>query len=181
MFPAWAGPERSVPHSSSQAVAAHRHRADARVSLPAYPGTSTPAAHPAAPYQLRPAVRGEARRAECLPRSGRNRGHTARIQRPSRLECNGRSLLPISAVLGFARHVLIYVNLVAVEVFHQDAGAVGTDLGFAFELDAAVFQGPVLAHAVVGFDAEQRRVGGLAAHQRLLLAGFGNIEVDAEL
>jgi hypothetical protein len=49
---------------------------------------------------------------------------------------------------------LVEVNLVAVEVFHQDAGAVGADFGFAVELDAALFQRSVLAHAVVGFDAE---------------------------
>jgi hypothetical protein len=29
----------------------------------------------------------------------------------------------------------------------------GPDLGFAFELDAALFQGPILAQAAVGFDA----------------------------
>ena len=53
-----------------------------------------------------------------------------------------------------AASVLIEVDLVAVEVLHQDAGAVGTDVGLAVELDAALLQGPVLAHAVTGFDAE---------------------------
>src|SRR5262245_36594156 len=79
-----------------------------------------------------------------------------------------------------AASVLVDVDLVVVEVFHQDAGAVGLDFGFAFELDAALFQGSVLPHAVVGFYAEQRQVGGLPAHERSLLAGLGSVEVDAE-
>ena len=40
---------------------------------------------------------------------------------------------------------LVEVDLVAVEVFHQDAGAVGADFGFAVEIDAAPFQCSVLA------------------------------------
>src|SRR5215475_9940157 len=55
------------------------------------------------------------------------------------------------------------------------------DFGLALELDAALLQGAVLPHTVVGFDAEQRHAGGLAPNERFLLIGFRNIEVDAEL
>src|SRR5215471_11082229 len=47
-----------------------------------------------------------------------------------------------------AASVLIDVDLVAVEVLHQDAGAVKTDVELAFELDTALFQSSVLAYTV---------------------------------
>jgi hypothetical protein len=49
---------------------------------------------------------------------------------------------------------LVELDLVAVEVYHQNASTVGAGFGFAVELDAALFQCSVLAYAVVGFDAE---------------------------
>jgi hypothetical protein len=50
--------------------------------------------------------------------------------------------------------VLIDVDPVTVQVFHQDPGAIRTDFGFAVELDATLFQRFVLSHAIVSFDAE---------------------------
>src|SRR4029450_7774386 len=58
---------------------------------------------------------------------------------PPRLRPTHAICSPLSDGPG-AGLVLIDVDLVAVEVHHQDARAVGADFGFTFELDAALFR-----------------------------------------
>jgi hypothetical protein len=50
----------------------------------------------------------------------------------------------------------------------------------AFELDAALLQGYVLAHAVVGFDAEQRQAAAWRPTSAFCSLVFANSRFDAE-
>jgi hypothetical protein len=76
---------------------------------------------------------------------------------------------------------LVEVDLVSVQIAHHYAGAVGLALWFTVELDAARFEDSVVSLAVVGFDAEQRQVGGLATDERPLFVRSSSIEIDREL
>src|SRR5215475_7343614 len=89
--------------------------------------------------QPRPAVCSEAQRPERPPRAVGIHGMPPVSQRPGRLEGSRPHHSSHPGHQETAMSVLIKVDLVAVVVFHHYANAVGTDFGFAFELDAALF------------------------------------------
>jgi MFS family permease len=102
-------------------------------------------------------------------------------------------LLGARAVQGLSGALVFSTTLALVNVTFPEGRARNRALGVwggagAAGLVVGVLLGGILTRAVgwqavrqsSGFDAEQRQAGGLAAHQRFLLAGFCNIKVDAE-